>query len=195
MKDKKVVIIAIIVVVLLVGVIGGVLLFKVFDTTDNDTNPTTTNILGDNELNAMIQKINKLNKNFHSGVLGSKSEYSFGEGLKCYRYSGTNIDEIKKSAEELYIDPIGDDDKYRMFSIVSNVDKTTNEEKEMLFVCLPDNCELTDITKAEIVEEKEDNAKLIRFNDKYLYYALNSDGKWKFAMPVSVCETTDNSAK
>lgn len=190
MKNKKVTIIVTAIVILLVGVASGVLLFKIFNNKDNDTNlnNAATNTFGDNELNELVEKINKLNKNFNSGELVKNSEYDFGEGLSCYRYSGTNVAEIKESAMELYVDPIGDDDKYRMFHISSN------EEKEILFVCIPDNCELTDITSAEIVDEEE-NAKLIKFNGEHLYYALNTDGKWKFAMPVSVCATTNDSAQ
>lgn len=145
------------------------------------------------ELKKLINEVNELNKIFEKIDINDSTKYVASNGFICYKSDEKNIDKIKK----LYVNPF-------VYNGNFNIVYSGDDKEEKLYICLKENCKVKKIKKYNIVNEKEigdivenysdiglisndNNTKLINIYGEN-YVITKVDNKWKFNIPVVICE-------
>ena len=136
-----------------------------------------------------IKKINSLNSKFNVSNLNEKNSYTNEKNNLCKMYGGSDTQTVITNIEELYDLPFSL--SRGIFEIVeTEIPYNSGKNKiktEVLYVCLPKNCEIKEITNYEfdfidaefgqiIVEGKEFGLKRI------------DDENYKIVFPIVNCK-------
>ena len=187
---KKIIkIIIIVLVFILSGALIGYIIFKLNNKNDSNilNDNKTQSIKSDEEyLKELIANVNKINANFIPSNLSTTDSYEKNNDYSnkiCYRYKGSNLEEVLDLIEKTYY--ILDNDS-SMLDIVTSKEGTT-PSKRILYVCLPTNCDIKKIDKYELISNDIQNTKLVKLNDNHEEYLKIINNDWKFYFPVDMC--------
>lgn len=159
--------IIIVIFILIIGLGLGILIYN-YD--DNNSNKN-------NELEQLLNNINKINKIFNSTNLNTANSYEDNNGIVCKEYIGDDVETYLKLLKETYVNPFFEDGYFQM------VYDDKNNEK--LFICNP---------QCIIITYNTENSKIIEANGKKYLNANNNeielieDNNYKLNYPLVSCK-------
>ena len=96
--------IIIVIFILIIGLGLGILIYN-YD--DNNSNKN-------NELEQLLNNINKINKIFNSTNLNTANSYEDNNGIVCKEYIGDDVETYLKLLKETYVNPFFEDGYFQM---------------------------------------------------------------------------------
>lgn len=177
MKKKNIIIIVI--VVLLIAIAAGLLI--VFKNRELKTPSNSESV----NLEAMVNEINELIPKYTGDNLTDNGGYEENDNIFCYKYVNNDQSEQISKLKETYRDIFKKDSEFRI--VTSKL--TDGTQKENLYICIPKECVLDEITTYEIIKETEtDTKKEVKLNTHTIATISKVDNEWKFDNPIMICK-------
>lgn len=175
-KSKK----EIILIILLIIVVCFVIFLTIIKVKNKNT---IENNSFESKLETTIKEINEINKIFETINLEDANKYKQEESdMYCYKYNGNDTQDYIKRINNLYENPFYEFGNFDIISI--GVDE--NNEENNLYLCISENCKVSQIENYKILIDEEDRKVINIENSEYVMKKI--DNNWKFTFPILICE-------